>query len=179
MKNLIRIFAVLLLFVGYTSCDELKDKIDELTEIDLDTTVTENIPVTVSDGAGGSVDLGNSVVINIVDYIDADYLADIQNFSISSFSYKVISFSGDIAGVMTVDLMADGVILATHTGVTVSSEEGVVYTINDTAALNTIASNLRSGTNVTFAVSGTSINNGGMIFDIEITIDLDITADVG
>jgi hypothetical protein len=174
MKNLIKFLAVLLLFVGYTSCDEL----DKLTEIDLDTTVTTSIPVTVSDGVGESVDISNSDVINIVDYINADYLDDIEDFSISSFSYKVINFSGDLAGTMTVDLMADGVILATHTGVTVSTEEGVVYTITDTTALNTIASTLRSGTSVTFAVSGTSINNGGMFFEIEITIDLDITADV-
>ncbi len=175
MKNLIKYLTVLVLVFGYTSCDEL----DKLTEIDLDTTVTKNIPVNVTDGVGESVDISNSIAINIADYIDADYLNDIEDFSISSFTYKVINFSGDVAGVMTVNLIADGVTLATHTGVTVSNEVDVMYTINDTAALNTIASNLRNGTSVTFTVSGTSINDGGMIFDIEIKLDLEITADVG
>ncbi len=73
MKNLIKYLTVLVLVFGYTSCDEL----DKLTEIDLDTTVTKNIPVTVTDGVGESVDISNSITINIADYIDADYLNDI------------------------------------------------------------------------------------------------------
>ncbi len=158
MKNLIKVLAVLVLVFGYTSCDEIEDAIDELTEVDLSTTITKNIPVTVADGAGESVDLGSSIVINIGDYIDADYLDDIEDFKINSLTYKVINFSGDAAGVMTANITADGVTLATHTDVTVSSEVDIMYTIDDTAALNTIASDLKNGFDVEFGVSGTSIS---------------------
>ncbi len=176
MKNLIKFLAVLVLIFGYTSCDE----IDKLTEVDLSTTVTENIPVIVDDGAGESVNISNSIDINIGDYIDAAYLSKIEEVKINSMTYKVINFSGDTAGVMTVDLMADSVILDTQTGEVVKdhADMATVFPIDDTAALSIIANNLKNGSNVTFAVDGTSINDGGMSFEIEITLSLKITADV-
>lgn len=175
MKNLIKFLAVLLLFVGYTSCDEL----DKLTEVDLSTTVTEIIPVTVDDGAGLSVDLGNSIVINLGDYIDAEYLNKISDVKINSLTYKVINFFGDPAGVITADFMANSATLYTHTGEVVKDHADMttVFSINDTAALSVIANNLRNGANVEFAVDGTSTNEGGMNFEIEITLSLNITAD--
>ena len=174
MKNLIKFLAVLVLIFGYTSCDEL----DKLTEVDLSTTVTKNISVTVDDGLGSSVNISNSIDINIGDYIDSDYLSKIEEVKINSMSYKVINFSGDTAGVMTANLTADGVTLDTHTDVIVSNVVGEMYTIDDTAKLTTIANNLKNSSNdVVFAVSGTSINDGGMTFTIEITLNLKITAD--
>ena len=177
MKNLIKFLAVLVLIFGYTSCDEL----DKLTEVDLSTTVTKNIPVTVDDGAGLSVDISNSINsidINIGDYIDSAYLSKIEEVKINSMTYKVINFSGDTAGVMTANLTADGVTLDTHTDVIVSNVVGEMYPIDDTAKLTTIANNLKNSSNdVVFAVSGTSINDGGMTFTIEITLNLKITAD--
>ena len=174
MKNLIKFLAVLVLIFGYTSCDEL----DKLTEVDLSTTVTKNISVTVDDGLGSSVNISNSIDINIGDYIDSDYLSKIEEVKINSMTYKVINFSGDQTGEMTANLTADGVTLDTHTDVIVSNVVGEMYTIDDTAKLTTIANNLKNSSNdVVFAVSGTSINDGGMTFTIEITLNLKITAD--
>ncbi len=174
MKNLIKFLAVLVLIFGYTSCDEL----DKLTEVDLSTTVTKNISVTVDDGLGSSVNISNSIDINIGDYIDSDYLSKIEEVKINSMTYKVINFSGDQTGEMTANLTADGVTLDTHTDVIVFNVVGEMYTIDDTAKLTTIANNLKNSSNdVVFAVSGTSINDGGMTFTIEITLNLKITAD--
>lgn len=170
MKNLIRFLVVSVLIFGYTSCDEL-------TEVNLDQPITVTIPVTVSDGMGESVNISSSEVINIGDYINNDYLNKIETVRILSCSYEVASFSGDFAGVMSVDLMADNVILATHTGVTVSDEEGVMYTVDNQNLLSPIASNLKNANDITFAVSGTSINDGGMSFGIAVTLDLEIVAD--
>ena len=177
MKNLIKYLAVLVLIFGYTSCDEL----DKLTEEDFNTTVTESIPVNVVDGFGEEVLLTSNVVVNIVNAETQDILNDIKKVDILGLSYKVINFDGDIAGVMTVDLLADGVILNTlntHTDVIVFNVVGDMYTIDDIAKLSTIASKLKNGEDVNFAVSGTSVNDGGMTFDIEITLSLKITVDL-
>jgi hypothetical protein len=171
MKNLIRFFAVLLLFVGYTSCDEL----DKLTEVDFNTTVTESIIANV-DG-GEDVLLNSNVLVNIDNPDTHDYLSKITKVQIISLDYRVVNFVGDNAGIITADLMADSAILDTHTGVTVSNVVGVMYSIDDTAALNIIANNLKNGNNVNFAVDGTTTNEGGMSFEIEITLSLKVTAD--
>jgi hypothetical protein len=177
MKNLIKFFAVLLLVFGYTSCDEL----DKLTEFDIDTTLTGVIPVDV-DG-GENLVLNSSVRINIADGGQdiVDNLNKIEKVKINSLTYKVMNFSGDDAGVMTVELFADAVKLGEHTAVTVSSEVGVVYTINDTTTLNAIASKLKSGFDVVFKVEGTATSNPelGMMFDVEIKVDLEVTVDAG
>ncbi len=172
MKNLIKFLAVLVLVFGYTSCDEL----DELTEIDFNTTITESIIANVDGGV--DVILNSNVLVNIANEDTQDYLDKIEKVEILSLDYQIINFNGDNAGVITADLMADSVILDTHTNVTVSNVVGVMYSVDDTATLNTIANKLKNGSNVVFAVVGTSTNEGGMSFEIEITLSLKITADV-
>lgn len=175
MNNLIKVLAVLLLFVGYTSCDEL----DKLTEFDIDSTLRGAIPVEV-DG-GENVVLNSNVTINIADGGQdiVDNLNKIEKVKINSMTYKVINFMGDNAGVMTVELFADSVKLDEHTNVTVFNEVGVEYAIDDTSTLNSIAGKLKNGFDVVFAVTGTSTSEGGMFFDIEITLDIDVTVDAG
>ncbi len=171
MKNLIKYLAVLVLVFGYTSCDEL----DELTEIDFNTTITESIIANVDGGV--DVILNSNVLVNIANEDTQDYLDKIEKVEILSLDYQIINFNGDNAGVITADLMADSVILDTHTNVTVSNVVGVMYSVDDTATLNTIANKLKNGSNVVFAVVGTSTNEGGMSFEIEITLSLKVTAD--
>lgn len=171
MKNLIKFLAALLLLVGYTSCDEL----DELTEVDLNTSVTEQIAVNVDSGENVMLDSG--VMVNIDNPDTHDYLNKIQTVRINSLTYKVINFIGDLSGTMTVDLLADGAILATHTNVVVANEEYVEYSISDTAKLTAIASKLKSGADVYMSVAGTATSEGGLIFDVEVTLDLTVTAD--
>ena len=171
MKNLIKFLAVSILIFGYTSCDEL----DKLTDVDFNTTVTESIIVNVDGGV--DVLLNSNVLVNIDNPDTHEYLSKIKKVEINSLDYRVINFFGDNVGVITADLMADGAILDTHTNVTVSNEVGMMYSIEDTAALNTIASKLKNGGDVNFAVAGTSTNEGGMNFEIKITLSLKVTAD--
>ncbi len=88
-----------------------------------------------------------------------------------------MNFIDDNAGVITADLKADSAIIDTFTDVVVSSEVGVMNSIDDTATLSTIANKLKNGGDVNFAVTGTSTNEGGMSFEIEITLSLKVTAD--
>lgn len=169
MKNLIKFLAVALLVFGFTSCDEL----DDLTDVDFNTSVTERITVSLDDNEA----LNNSVAINIDNNDTHDYLSKIKSVKINSLTYKVMNFSGDTSGRITANFIADGVTLATHTDVVVYDEIGVVYSIEDTAKLSAIAKKLKGGSNVTMSVTGTSINEGGMDFLIEITLNLKVTAE--
>ncbi len=174
MKNLIRFFAVLLLFVGYTSCDEL----DKLTEVDFDATITDIIYVNAING-GVDVPLNNSRTIKLADAGGSvqDYINNIESVTFNSLTYQVIDFMGDPAGTMTVDIMADGVIMDTHTDVTVSSQVGTIHEITDTATLNAIASDLKNGNSVIFEIDGTATSEGGMDFDIQVSLDVTVVAD--
>ncbi len=173
MKNLIKFFAVLLLFVGYTSCDEL----DKLTEVDFNTSITERIIVNV-DG-GENVVFYNDVLVNIDNPDTHDYLSKIESVRINSLTYKAVNVDGDANGVIhTADLRADGEMLATHTELS-GNALYEIYSIDDTAKLTIIANDLKSGADVQMAISG-SISSQvdlGMQFDLEITLDLTITAD--
>ena len=175
MKNLIKFFAVLLLVFGYTSCDEL----DKLTEIDIDSTLTGIIPVDVA--GGEMVNLNNSVTINIADGGQdiVDNLNKIEKVKIISLTYTVMNLNGDNTGTITADLKANTVVMDTHTNAVVFDQIGVVHTIDDTTTLNTIANLLKNGSDVVFAITGTSTNEGGMIFDIQVTADIEVTVDAG
>ncbi len=171
MKNLIKFCAVILLVFGYTSCD----KLDELTEVDFNTSITERIAVNVD--AGENVVLNNSVMVNIDNPDTHDYLNKIKNVTINSLTYKVVSFDGDFNGMMTANLIADGVTLATHTDVLVSDEIEVLYSIDDTAKLTAIATKLKNKADVVMEVTGTATSEVGMYFQIEVTLNLKVTAD--
>ena len=174
MKNLIKFLAVLVLIFGYTSCDEL----DKLTEVDFDATVTDIIYVDAING-GVDVPLNNSRTVKLADAGGdvADYINNIESVTFNSLTYQVISFVGDPAGTMTVDILADGVIMDTHTDVIVSSQAGMVHEITDTATLNAIASDLKNGNSVIFAIDGTATSEDGMDFDIQVSLDVTVVAD--
>lgn len=175
MKNLNRFLVVILLVFGYASCDEL----DKLTEVDFDATVTDIIYVDAIDG-GVDVPLNNSRTIKLADAGGdvQDYINNIESVSFNSLTYQVINFVGDAAGTMTVNILADGVIMDTHTGVTVSSQVGTIHEITDTATLNAIASDLKNGNSVIFEIDGTATSDeGGMDFDIQVSLDVTVVAD--
>ncbi len=174
MKTLNRFLVVILLVFGYSSCDEL----DKLTEIDFDATITDIIYVNAIDG-GVDVPINNSRTIKLADAGGdvADYINNIESVTFNSLTYEVINFMGDPAGTMTVDIIADGVTMKTHTGVTVSSEVGTIHEITDIATLNAIASDLKNGNSVIFEIDGTATSEGGMDFDIQVSLDVEVTAD--
>ena len=173
MKNFIKFLTVLLLVLGYTSCDEL----DELTEVDFDATVTDVINVNPIN-AGADVPVNNSINVGLADAGGQvqDYINQIERVTFNSLTYQVINFMGDPDGVMTVDIIADGVTMNTHTNVIVSSQVGTIHEITDTATLNAIASDLKNGNRVTFSIVGTATSEG-MDFDIQVSLDVEVTAD--
>ena len=172
MKTFIKFLVVVLLMVSYTSCDE----IDELTEVDFNTTLNEQLNVTIPAGIG--LELNETMLINMVNSDTEDYLNVLQNVKITSFTYQLTNFSGDDFGNLQGSFVADGVELISHNMVVKETvDAGTVFEVTDTTLLNSIASKLKAGNNVLVGLVGES-NSDGMNFTINMTIDLEVTADV-
>ena len=63
MKTLIKIFALIFLTIGFISCDIVDDAVDDLTEFDFDTTLTDSFLVNLLDG--NDMDVSDSVIVSI------------------------------------------------------------------------------------------------------------------
>ncbi|MCA0132429.1 hypothetical protein [Winogradskyella alexanderae] len=174
MKTFMRFAVVVILALGFISCDEL----DELTEIDFDTTLSDDLMVTIP--AGEDLVLNETMLINMVNSDTQDYMDLLQNVRITSFTYQLVNFTGDVNGTVTGNFEADGVTLVSHNNMVVKSEvdAGTIFEVSDVSLLNSIASKLKSGNNVSLGLSGTSTCEEAMTFTIVVTIELDITADV-
>ena len=173
MKTFIRFLVVVLLVVSYTSCDE----IDDLTEIDFDTTLNEQLNVTIP--AGENLALNETMLINMVNSETEDYLDVLQNVRITSFTFQLSNFTGDNNGTIAGNFVADGVeLLNLDIVVKQTVDAGTVFEVTNTALLNSIAADLRAGNDVLIGIVGESSCEDPMNFTINITIDLEVTADV-
>lgn len=172
MKTFIRFLVVISLMLSYTSCDE----IDELTEYDFNTTLNDQLDITIE--AGEDL-IDETMLINMVNSDTEDYMDLLQNVRITSFTYQLTNFTGDDSGTITGAFVADGVELLSHNNLVVKQavDAGTVFEVTNTTLLNTIASKLKAGNNVLFGLDGQS-NGVEMNFTINITIDLAVTADV-
>ncbi|WP_411893510.1 hypothetical protein [Winogradskyella sp. A2] len=173
MKTLIRFAMVFLLVSSFVSCDEL----DELTEVDFDTTLNENVAVTVP--AGEDLVLNETMLINMSNSDTENYMDVLQSVRITEFTYQLVNFTGDPNGTIVGNFVADGVELVSHDMVVKQEvDAGTVFAVTDVALLNSIASKLKNGNNVAIGLAGTSTCEDAMNFTIAVTIELDITADV-
>ncbi|MCA0151859.1 hypothetical protein [Winogradskyella vincentii] len=172
MKTFIRITMALLLMISFTSCDEL----DELTEVDFDTTLNENLNVSVP--VGDNLALNETMVVNMINDDTEDYMDLLESVRITSFTYQLINFTGDAEGTIVGTFEADGVTLLNHDMVVKDEvDAGTVFEVTDVSLLNSIASKLKNGNNVFIGIAGNSTCEEEMNFTIAMTIMLDITAD--
>lgn len=175
MKKLIKIFAIIFLTFGLISCDEVKDAIDEITEVEFNTTLTESFAMTLE--SGNEMNVSQSKAISIDNDDTHDYLSKIESVSINSLTYKVTNHSGDDTANADVDFFADQTILNSHIIVIKEvSDAGTVFEITDVAYLNEIATKLKNGSSVLMGMSGTSNSEGITTFTVVVTIDVEVTA---
>jgi hypothetical protein len=177
MKKIIKFFVVVALMSSFSSCDE----IDELTEVDFNTTINESFFVTVPDGTLE----GQIYDVNIVNSDTEDYLNTFQDVDITSFTYRLVGFNGDNEGTIVgsfeyIDSVgAAGQILINHDMVVSQVvNAGTVFEVTDVGLLNAIANQLKSGQDVRFALEGEANCDAEMTFTLELSIGLAITADV-
>ncbi|MDG1730640.1 MAG: hypothetical protein P8K68_01575 [Algibacter sp.] len=173
MKNFIRFLIVVLLMVSYTSCDE----IDKLTEVDINTTLNEQLDATVP--AGKDLAVSNTMSIDMVNSDTERYLDVLQSVRITSFRYELTNFTGDSNGTITGNFVADGIELLSHDMVVKQIvDAGTVFEVTNAAQLSAMASKLKAGKDILIGLVGTSNCNETMNFTANITIELEITADV-
>ena len=175
MNKLIKILGIIFLTIGLASCDEVKDAIDDITEVEFNTTLMESIPVTLESGI--EMNVSQSTTISIDNDDTHDYLSKIESVSINSLTYKVTNHFGDDTANADVDFYADQTVLNSHNIVIKEvSDAGTVFEITDVNSLNEIATKLENGSNVTIGMSGTANSEGVTTFTVEVTIDVKVTA---
>lgn len=157
--------------MSFSSCDE----VDELTQIDFDTDITEEITVNLSDASDSFT--GN-VMINLADNSDIEeYLSNIEDIQITEASYILKNYVGEeiATGSITATAASQSFGPYSHTFFT-DAQNGTVFEFDDAAKLNTVANTLQNTNQLNVQFSGTQdpAQNGSFI--IEVTFKLNVTA---
>ncbi|NNK40861.1 MAG: hypothetical protein HKP45_09440 [Winogradskyella sp.] len=174
MKTVSKLTLALMILLTTSACDQL----DELTEFDFNTTLNESFFLALQGGIDQP--FNQTTTFNIVNEDTQDYIDALQDVEITSFTYRFVNFSGDAAGTIDGSLQADNMTLFVHNNLNVkqAADEGTVFPVTDVSALNSIATSLKNGNDVSVGLSGSYSSEGTMSFTIEMTIGLAITADV-
>ena len=175
MKKLIKIFAIIILTIGFTSCDAIDDAVDDLTEVDFTTTLIESFAVTLE--SGNDLDISKSISVNIDNDDTHDYLSKITGVKINSLTYKVTNHSGDDTANLDAIFFADLAEMMNHSIVIKeASNFGTIFEVTDVSYFNAIASKLKNGDNVLLGLRGVSNSEGETTFDVEVTVNVKVTA---
>ncbi len=172
MKITAKILSALLICFIFTSCDK------DLLDVDFDTTVKATIVANINQG---QETINESAVLSLENNDTRDYLDKIKNLKIKKLTYKIISFSGDTEGYIDVDFYANSITLKTEAFVVKEAyDASTIFEITDVSKLNAMADLLKTNKNTTVGISGlcTGIqsNIDDLDFNIEVTAELEVTA---
>jgi hypothetical protein len=171
MNNIIRALVALALILSVGSCKKLLD-------VNINTGLQKTMAVHVDKTNGSAKDFSSSTVFNL----DTDDLEDYQDLikqvEIKSFSFEIINFSGDPNGSIEGNLFADGILVYEDDFIVKSvADAGTIFTIENIDELNSIAESLKDGKDITIIYNGTALSeNGDMDFDVDILMELKVTA---
>ncbi len=176
MKKLIKFFAIIILTFGFTTCDKIDDAVDDLTEFDFNTTLTENFAVTLENGSG--MDISKSVSVNVDNDETHEYLSKIKSVKINSLTYQVTNHSGedDTANLDAIFFADQTDMMNQIITIKEASEAGTIFEVTDVTYLNSIASKLKNGDNVLLGVRGKSNSEGPTDFVVFVTANVKVTA---
>ena len=167
LKTLVILFAA----INLISCDE----VDELTQVDLDATFTEEVTVNLSEN---NASINGNVNINLADDPDlVDYLSNIEDIQITEVSYKIKNYVGveEATGTITAVAASQSFGPYDHTFFT-DAQNGTSFVFEDVDKLNTVANTLQSTNQVDVQFSGTQAPAQNGSFVIEITFKVTVTA---
>ena len=169
MKTTAKILSALLICFVFTSCD------DDLLDVDFDTTVKATIVAHVDQG---QVTIDENVVLSIDNSDTHEYLDKIKGVTIKKLTYKIISFTGNYMGSVDIDFYADNITLKTEAFVVNNAYTASrIFEVTDVSKLNTMANLLKTNKSTTVGIRGETISNeGNMDFSIEVTAELEVTA---
>lgn len=174
MKKTIQFLTILAIVFSFTSCDEL-------TDVDFDTTMTERIDVNIANTEGEAAAFTANSTMRLSDGsgdID-DYINYIKEVEVKKLTYKIINFSGDENGEITVNFKVNGNLLKEHAATNAKSvaDSGEIFEITDIQELTSIATALENSQQIQVSYAGEATTNDVMNFKVEVTLEAAITAD--
>jgi len=172
MKTIKFLTLITVLTLGLSSCKKAAD-------IDFTTDFNKTQSVHVNQTAGTAVTISESSTIELENDDTREYLEKIQEITVHSFSYKIKNFTGDPAGILSLDIIVNGTTILhnENTIVKEAADNETIFEVTDLNDLNIIATQLLANRNATIEYTGTSLCDGGnMDFDIEIDISATIVA---
>lgn len=172
MKNFLKLTAVLaLILITFNACEKL-------TDVNFNTTISERIPVHINQTSGTAVPFDESVILHLDNDDTHDYINDIKDIEINHLTYKLIQFSGDNTGTIDVQFyIGTNPLLQNNLTVKTSVDNGTYYEVTDVQELNTIATALKNGHQVTARYSGSALSDqDAMDFKVAVTMNVAVTA---
>ena len=174
MNTTIKLLVALAIIFSFTSCE----KIDDLTDVKFDTTVSENIDVTITPTKGVTT-FDEEVVIDLKDGSGDinDYLQYIKEIDVKEFQYEFISTTSDAT--ISADLFVDGVKYLSIQDMSLYQlvQNTETYIIEVQEDLDKIAVKLESNKKMTIRYKGEITTDETLDFRIKVTSKLGITAD--
>lgn len=172
MKSLKLIFPVLL-FLTIIACDD----VDELTEIDTTFTMTESFNVDVQAGDEELQSFTETATFNLAEDDDvADNLNSIEDVTINTLTYRFSNVEGAGSRITSAQLSVGSTTISLA-AVTPSEVGSQIFTVADTAALNTIATALRNNPQTTVTYSG-EVEDAPLAFTLTASMNVTVVVDV-
>ena len=170
MKNLL-VIPVFILTTFFTSCDKIKDAAD----VDFNTTITGDIFVSINDPDNLYDD---SVILSLSNDDTKDYLDKIESVEIKKLTYTLVNFTGDSAGKISGNLLADGIILHSVSDLNVANASSLVtvFEVTDPSLLNNAAAALLTNKVLFLQAKGSAVHSGSMSFIVRVKVDLKVKA---
>jgi hypothetical protein len=156
--------------IACISCDE----IDELTEVDFNSTFTQEVSVTLSEN---NASISESLTIRFADNEDVEpYLDQIESISVTSASYTIKDYNGleTATGSIAVNANAEVFGPFQHTFFT-DDQNDMVFNF-DASRLNVLSSSLSSNNQLSLNINGTQDPAQNASFTVEFTLEVDVTA---
>ena len=151
------------------------DDLENLLDVSFNTSISQNIAVNV---VGGNNSLNQTIPFSLANTDTSKYLDKLKTLEIKKMTYKIIEFSGDPTGKITVDLQADGETLHSITDKTVNTEfvNATVFEVTNKVALLNAATSLLKNKTISLKTTGQTITTEAMNFKILVTLDLAVVA---
>ena len=150
-------------------------KLDELTEINVDDTITANITADIS----GDTTISESMVVSIDDSDVQDNLDKIQNVKINSLTMEITNVTGT-EGVLLSGTLSFGAATYTMTDLDLSAADSDNTKYDLTAQANLVqalSTSLKSGASATISLEGT-VTDEPVKFTVQVVADVTVVVDV-
>lgn len=171
MKFLKPTLLLAFVMIAFTSCE----KLDELTEIDVNDTITQTVTVSVS----GGTTFSESMTISVADPDVQDNIDKIQSVTVERLTYEITDVTGTEGVILNGAFKVNGGTLAL-TSIDLSASDNANTVTDITAQANLVqalASSIKNNATATLALDG-SVSAEPVSFKIKIVADVKVTVDV-